>query len=101
MRSIKQLKKQIEQIKEKHKDIINPYYLTYKAKCGNIDNITIKVRENSHLKELQKGTEEFLKWERYILSHEAEKEAIEGNKDVFAIMGEKKIQFIDLSELED
>lgn len=102
MSNIKQLKKQFEKIKAAKKGVDKPYYLFYAAEYGKIKNIGIKLTDKDTYKELQKDTEEFLKWQKYILSDEAEKEAVEGNKSIFTVMAtEKTVHFTGFKDLEN
>lgn len=101
MNNIKQLKKQLKKLREANKEVTKPYYLFYAADYGKINNIGIKLTDKDTYKELQKDTEEFLKWQRYILSDEEEKEAVEGNKSIFTVMATNTVRFIGLKDLED
>lgn len=102
MSNIKQLKKQLKKLREANKEVTKPYYLFYAAEYGKIKNIGIKLTDKDTYKELQKDTEEFLKWQKYILSDKAEKEAVEGNKSIFTVMAtEKTVHFIGFKDLED
>lgn len=101
MNNIKQLKKQLKKLREANKEVTKPYYLFYAAEYGKIKNIGIKLTDKDTYKELQKDTEEFLKWQRYILSDEAEKEAVEGNESIFTVMATNTVRFIGLKDLED
>ena len=101
MSNIKQLKKQFKKIKAAKKGGDKPYYLFYAAEYGKIKNIGIRLTVKDTYKELQKDTEDFLKWQRYILSDEAEKEAVEGNKSIFTVMATNTVHFIGFNDLED
>lgn len=101
MSNIKQLKKQLKKLKEANKEVTKPYYLFYAAEYGRINNIGIKLTDKDTYKELQKDTEEFLKWQRYILSYEAEKEAVEGNESIFTVMAANTVHFLGFDDLED
>ena len=101
MSNIKQLKKQLKKLREANKEVTKPYYLFYAAEYGKIKNIGIKLTDKDTYKELQKDTEEFLKWQRYILSDEEEKEAVEGNKSIFTVMATNTVHFIGFNDLED
>ena len=101
MSNIKQLKKQIKKLKEANKEVTKPYYLFYAAEYGKIKNIGIKLTDKDTYKELQKDTEDFLKWQRYILSYEAEKEAVEGNESIFTVMAANTVHFLGFDDLED
>lgn len=101
MNNIKQLKKQLKKLREANKEVTKPYYLFYAADYGKIKNIGIKLTDKDTYKELQKDTEEFLKWQRYILSDEAEKEAVEGNESIFTVMAANTVHFIGFNDLED
>lgn len=101
MSNIKQLKKQLKKLKEANKEVTKPYYLFYAAEYGKIKNIGIKLTDKDTYKELQKDTEEFLKWQKYILSDEAEKEAVEGNESIFTVMAANTVHFLGFDDLED
>ena len=101
MNNIKQLKKQLKKLKEANKEVTKPYYLFYAAEYGKIKNIGIKLTDKDTYKELQKDTEDFLKWQRYILSYEAEKEAVEGNESIFTVMAANTVHFLGFDDLED
>lgn len=101
MNNIKQLKKQLKKLKEANKEVTKPYYLFYAAEYGRIKNIGIKLTDKDTYKELQKGTEDFLKWQKYILSYEAEKEAVEGNESIFTVMAANTVHFLGFDDLED
>lgn len=101
MNNIKQLKKQLKKLREANKEVTKPYYLFYAAEYGKIKNIGIKLTDKDTYKELQKDTEDFLKWQRYILSDEAEKEAVEGNESIFTVMAANTVHFIGFNDLED
>ena len=101
MSNIKQLKKQLKKLREANKEVTKPYYLFYAAEYGKIKNIGIKLTDKDTYKELQKDTEEFLKWQRYILSDEAEKEAVEGNESIFTVMAANTVHFLGFDDLED
>lgn len=101
MSNIKQLKKQLKKLREANKEVTKPYYLFYAAEYGKIKNIGIKLTDKDTYKELQKDTEDFLKWQRYILSDEAEKEAVEGNESIFTVMAANTVHFIGFNDLED
>ena len=101
MNNIKQLKKQLKKLREANKEVTKPYYLFYAADYGKINNIGIKLTDKDTYKELQKDTEEFLKWQRYILSDEEEKEVVEGNKSIFTVMATNTVHFIGFNDLED
>lgn len=101
MSNIKYLKKQLRKIKAAKKGIDKPYYLFYAAEYGKIKNIGIKLTDKDTYKELQKDTEDFLKWQRYILSYEAEKEAVEGNESIFTVMAANTVHFLGFDDLED
>ena len=101
MSNIKQLKKQLKKLREANKEVTKPYYLFYAAEYGKIKNIGIKLTDKDTYKELQKDTEDFLKWQRYILSDEEEKEAVEGNKSIFTVMATNTVRFIGFNDLED
>lgn len=101
MSNIKQLKKQLKKLKEANKEVTKPYYLFYAAEYGKIKNIGIKLTDKDTYKELQKDTEDFLKWQRYILSYEAEKEAVEGNESIFTVMAANTVHFLGFDDLED
>lgn len=101
MSNIKQLKKQLKKLREANKEVTKPYYLFYAAEYGKIKNIGIKLTDKDTYKELQKDTEDFLKWQRYILSDEAEKEAVEGNESIFTVMAANTVHFLGFDDLED
>ena len=101
MNNIKQLKKQLKKLREANKEVTKPYYLFYAAEYGKIKNIGIKLTDKDTYKELQKDPEDFLKWQRYILSDEAEKEAVEGNESIFTVMAANTVHFIGFNDLED
>ena len=101
MNNIKQLKKQLKKLREANKEVTKPYYLFYAAEYGKIKNIGIKLTDKDTYKELQKDTEDFLKWQRYILSDEAEKEAVEGNESIFTVMAANTVHLIGFNDLED
>ena len=101
MSNIKQLKKQLKKLREANKEVTKPYYLFYAAEYGKIKNIGIKLTDKDTYKELQKDTEDFLKWQWYILSDEAEKEAVEGNESIFTVMAANTVHFIGFNDLED
>lgn len=101
MNNIKQLKKQLKKLREANKEVTKPYYLFYAAEYGKIKNIGIKLTDKDTYKELQKDTEDFLKWQRYILSDEAEKEAVEGNESIFTVMAANTVHFLGFDDLED
>ena len=101
MSNIKQLKKQLKKLREANKEVTKPYYLFYAAEYGKIKNIGIRLTNKDTYKELQKDTEDFLKWQRYILSDEAEKEAVEGNESIFTVMAANTVHFIGFNDLED
>ena len=101
MSNIKQLKKQLKKLREANKEVTKPYYLFYAAEHGKIKNIGIKLTDKDTYKELQKDTEDFLKWQRYILSDEAEKEAVEGNESIFTVMAANTVHFLGFDDLED
>lgn len=105
MSNIKQLKKQLRKIKAAKKGIEKPYYLFYAADYGKISNIGIRLTDKDIYKELQEGTEEFLKWQRYILSNEEAKALIiEGQQRImgtYNASSDKYIRFIDDISMED
>ena len=101
MNNIKQLKNQLKKLKAAKKGVTKPYYLFYAAEHGKIKNIGIKLTDKDTYKELQKDTEDFLKWQRYILSYEAEKEAVEGNESIFAVMTTNTVHFTGFDNLKD
>ena len=73
--------------------------------CNFVNNTEnedyIKLTDKDTYKELQKDTEDFLKWQRYILSDEAEKEAVEGNESIFTVMAANTVHFIGFNDLDD
>lgn len=101
MNSIKQLKSQLKKLKTAKKGTDKPYYLFYTAEYGRINNIGIKLRNGDTYKELQEDTEEFLKWQRYILSYEAERRAVELNKSIFTVMADNTVHFIGFDDLKN
>lgn len=105
MSNIKQLKKQLRKLKAAKKGIDKPYYLFYAADYGKINNIGIKLTDKDTYKELQKDTEEFLKWQKYILSNEEAKALIIEEQQrimgIYNASSDKYIRFIDDIPMED
>lgn len=105
MNNIKQLKKQLKKLREANKEVTKPYYLFYAAEYGKINNIGIKLTDKDTYKELQKDTEEFLKWQRYILSNEEAKALIIAEQQrimgIYNASSDTHIRFIDDIPMED
>lgn len=80
-----------EKDKAAKKGANNPYYLFYAAEYGKIKNIDIKLISKDTCKELQEGTEEFLKWYKYILLDGAKRKLQKGIKAYLLLL--IKIQY--------